>query len=245
MLQTTSISDFTFTNNTYITSVTVLSEGTTADTAEACIQGCADDSDCIYWSWCPADQTSGCTVPGLNGASDTTVPAKGCVLSYDSDASRNAVFVMSGESVTFAGGKWNPSNYVPSPPAAPGTPPAPAADPNNPAAWIDPSGTPAECNGWFSGDQWSGDEIECHVCDSEYQLKCDLDTDLIGDDSVKCEFDRAGLAALINNAIEFDCVVDFKKTPQNQCDWAGIAAKLPTCAVEPVRRILATWSPKE
>lgn len=37
---------------------------------------------------CPADQTSGCTVPGLNGASDTTVPAKGCVLSYDSDAVR-------------------------------------------------------------------------------------------------------------------------------------------------------------
>lgn len=34
-------------------------------------------------------------------------------------------------------------------------------------------------------------------------------------------------------------VVDFKKTPQNQCDWAGIAAKLPACAVEPVRRILA------
>ncbi len=28
-----------------------------------------------------------------------------------------------------------------------------------------------QCNGWFSGDQWSGDEIECHVCDSEYQLK--------------------------------------------------------------------------
>lgn len=37
---------------------------------------------------CPADQTSGCTVPGLSGASDTTVPAKGCVLSYDSDSVR-------------------------------------------------------------------------------------------------------------------------------------------------------------
>lgn len=34
--------------------------------------------------------------------------------------------------------------------------------------------------------------------------RCDLDTDLIGDDSVKCEFDRAGLAALTNNAMEFD-----------------------------------------
>lgn len=37
---------------------------------------------------CPADQSSGCTVPGLNGASDTIVPAKGCVLSYDSDTVR-------------------------------------------------------------------------------------------------------------------------------------------------------------
>lgn len=38
-------------------------------------------------------------------------------------------------------------------------------------------------------------------------------------------------------------MVDFSKTPQNQCDWAGIAAKLPTCAVEPVRRILAVSRP--
>ncbi|KAL4440463.1 hypothetical protein ABPG75_003464 [Micractinium tetrahymenae] len=198
--QTGSTFDFSYSNNTYIGSVTLVGSGTYTNSAEACIQGCVDDADCVYWSWCPADQASGCAVPGLNGASDTTVAAKGCVLSYDSDKNRNAVFVMSGDSVTFAGG-------------------------NNPASWIDPSGTPAECNGWFSGDQWSGDEIECHVCDSEYQLKCDLDTDLIGDDSVN--------------------VVDWSKLPQNQCDWAGIAAKLPTCAVEPVQRILATWNPKE
>lgn len=149
-------------------------------------------------------------------------------------------------------GRWNPSNYVPTP-STPGAPPTPV-DPTDPTSWIDPSGTPAEvcmarrmpqpreaiwwqpggrlcrwqadgprpdstaaaaatnahvihawhtglpragsrdmqaacsevrqlaltssncwpnsqCNGWFSGDQWSGDEIECHVCNSEYQLK--------------------------------------------------------------------------
>lgn len=46
-------------------------------------------------------------------------------------------------------------------------------------------------------------EIACSPCPWP-RRRCDLDTDLIGDDSVKCEFDRAGLAALTNNAIEFD-----------------------------------------
>jgi hypothetical protein len=28
-----------------------------------------------------------------------------------------------------------------------------------------------QCQGALSGNQWSGDEIECHVCNGDYQLK--------------------------------------------------------------------------
>jgi hypothetical protein len=236
------VSDFSNTNNTYLASTTVVSPGSTTSTADECIQNCLNDPNCLYWSWCPATETSGCAVPGLNGASDTTVDAQGCVLSYDTDGERNAVFVMSGTNVPFSGGKYNPTNAGAATGAAAG---AATTNSSDPASWIDPSGTPKECNGWFSGDQWSGDEIECHVCDRDYQLKCDLDTDLIGDDSVKCKFDRAGLAAVVNNAYDFDCVVDFSKTPQNQCNWDELSSRLPACAVEPVRRIMATWKPVE
>lgn len=38
-------------NNTYITSVSLVGTGSSADTVEACIQGCADDANCVYWSW--------------------------------------------------------------------------------------------------------------------------------------------------------------------------------------------------
>lgn len=49
-------------NNTYVASVTPVGTDTTADTAEACIQGCLDDTNCVYWSWwapsvCPDEPT--------------------------------------------------------------------------------------------------------------------------------------------------------------------------------------------
>ncbi|KAI7838759.1 hypothetical protein COHA_007552 [Chlorella ohadii] len=86
---------------------------------------------------------------------------------------------------------------------------------------------------------------ECHVdcAGTSYQLKCDLDTDLIGDDSIKCEFGRGGLGGLVDNAQEFDCVVDNSKPVPNQCDWKSLKQKLPGCAWEPVRRILALPAP--
>ncbi|KAI3425749.1 hypothetical protein D9Q98_007724 [Chlorella vulgaris] len=117
----------------------------------------------------------------------------------------------------------------------------------DPASWADPSGTPQECTGsFFAGNQWAGDEIECHVCpNNEYQLKCDLDTDIVGDDSAKCEFGRAGLAGAVDNAREFDCVLDNSQDPPLQCDWVKLQNDLPGCAWEPVSRILATWKPVE
>ncbi|PSC73692.1 type VII secretion [Micractinium conductrix] len=110
----------------------------------------------------------------------------------------------------------------------------------DPIQWIDPSGTPEECTGGLvSGDQWAGDEIECHVCGRDYQLKCDLDTDMIGDDSVKCEIGKAGVGGALDNAMEFECVVDKSKEVQNQCDWRMLEDSLQGCALEPVRRIMA------
>ncbi|PRW57778.1 two-on-two hemoglobin-3 [Chlorella sorokiniana] len=65
-------------------------------------------------------------------------------------------------------------------------------------------------------------------------VNCTLDTDLIGDDSIKCEFGRGGLGGLVDNAQEFDCVVDNRKPVPNQCDWASLQQKLPGCAWEPL-----------
>lgn len=236
----TASTDFTSSNGTYLVSTTLVGTGTaTATSGDDCLNQCAADTNCQYWSFCPVEQTSGCTVPGVAGATDDYVSAGGCVLSYDSTTSGSAVYSVAGSAVPFIGGSYNPGNVAPANTA--GTPPSAS----NPASFIDPNGTPQECVGFFSGNQWSGDEIECHVCDSDYQLKCDLDTDLIGDDSVKCKFDNAGLGALVNNAYDFDCVVDNTKVPQNQCNWVEFQSKLPACAVEPVSRIMATWKPVE
>jgi len=228
-------SGFTSGNNTYVVSSTIVSPGQTTASADECVALCSNDASCTYWAWCPSDQTAGCTVPGVAGAASTTQPAQSCVLSYDETEGRNVVYSASGAGIAFVGGSYNPVNVAPTT----------TTGANDPASWIDPNGTPSECSGWFAGNQWAGDEIECHVCNGDYQLKCDLDTDLIGDDSVKCEFDSAGLGSLVNNAKEFACTVDFSKTPQNQCDWADLQSTLPTCAVEPVRRIMATWRPDE
>ncbi|KAL4859312.1 Dolichyl-diphosphooligosaccharide--protein glycosyltransferase subunit [Chlorella vulgaris] len=240
-LFTVSASDYSTQSNTFVGSSTRVEGVTTAASASACIDSCVADMNCLYWSWCPANETAGCTVPGLLGGADTTVPASGCVLSYDDIPNRTSQYVVSGADIAFVGGAYGATNTAP----AAGS--AAAANSTDPANWIQ-SGTPPECAGILSGNfgnQWSGDEIECHVCDGEYQLKCDLDTDIIGDDSVKCNFDKAGLGAIVNNAYDFDCNVDFAKTPQNQCDWEAISGRVPTCAVEPVRRILATWKPNE
>ena len=61
--------------------------------------------------------------------------------------------------------RWNPSN------TAPTTTPGAAVNASDPASWIDPTGTPSECTGFWSGNQWSGDEIECHMCSEDWQLK--------------------------------------------------------------------------
>ncbi|PSC72769.1 glycosyl hydrolase family 5 [Micractinium conductrix] len=244
LLQTGSVSDYTNTANTIALAPTLVGAGSTATSADECITKCLTDADCTYWSWCPTDATADCTLPGLNGAADTTVVKGACLMSYDGADGRHAVFTATGSAVLFQGGHWNPVNSVP--PVVAGT----VVNASDPASWIDPAGVPAECNGWFTGDQWSGDEIECSICsqlgnDGDYQLKCDLDTDIIGDDSVKCELEATGNEALTFNAVEISCTVDWTKVPQNQCNWADIDSKVPECAKEPVKRILATWRPDE
>lgn len=77
----------------------------TADSADACVTLCLDDPDCTYWSWCPSDQTAGCTVPGLNGGANSVVDAKACVLTYDGTADQLTVLVASGAGIPFVGGK--------------------------------------------------------------------------------------------------------------------------------------------
>lgn len=35
------------------------------------------------------------------------------------------------------------------------------------------------------GEVWAGDAIRCRVCGNDYILECDMDTDLLSDNSVK------------------------------------------------------------
>lgn len=105
-LQSGSTSDFTNENNTLLLATTTVGNGdATAASAAACITLCLDDPDCTYWSWCPANETAGCTVPGINGGASSVADANACLLTYDAAADQLAVFVASGAGIAFAGGR--------------------------------------------------------------------------------------------------------------------------------------------
>lgn len=78
--------------------------GATAADADACAALCSGNKDCMYWAFCPADVSAGCTVPGVAGSASTTVAAGGCVLTYDNTAGASALFMVSGSSVLFTSG---------------------------------------------------------------------------------------------------------------------------------------------
>ncbi len=63
-------------------STTALQPGAVADSAAACSTLCANDAACTMYAWCPDTATTGCKVPGVLGAAETSVATKGCVLSY-------------------------------------------------------------------------------------------------------------------------------------------------------------------
>ena len=48
---------------------------------------------------------------------------------------------------------------------------APATTPDATVATPDPAGVPAECASWLHGDKWTGDEVECHVCNRQVEFK--------------------------------------------------------------------------
>lgn len=56
-----------------------------------------------------------------------------------------------------------------------------SALPNPPS----PPAHACQCADLTNGDFWAGDNIRCHVCGNEYLLECDMDTDLLSDNSVK------------------------------------------------------------
>lgn len=76
----------------------------------------------------------------------------------------------------------------------------------------------------------------------EYQLKCDLDSDLFGDEDVECELDYG----TFSDAIEFECVRDGDCNIRcTEDDLSGIINAVPAEVVETTRRILNIWKPTE
>ncbi|GAB4816035.1 hypothetical protein N2152v2_003081 [Parachlorella kessleri] len=101
---------------------------------------------------------------------------------------------------------------------------------------------PSECSNTLGigGNQWEGDEIECHFCD--YQLKCDVDTDIVTSSSVKCELDKG----VLSSAINFECPVPKNgQVLSTTCDWKAIQGKIPGGCYPTLRRIFDVWQAKE
>jgi hypothetical protein len=96
---------------------------------------------------------------------------------------------------------------------------------------------PSECSGALSGNQWDKDELECHVPQG-YQLKCDHNQEIVGDNTVRCNIDGGPLSS----EIEFECSVN--GNCQVTCG-PDVQGKLPGDVFPTVQRILTAWKPTE
>ncbi|PRW39380.1 hypothetical protein C2E21_6990 [Chlorella sorokiniana] len=215
---------------------------TNVKTVDDCATECQKNSACEFFLFCPTSNSGGCPLPAQGSNLPSSFPPGQCVTTGDAVANRTAVLTVFGTGIKFQSGARiagnqpaNETTASPSPspsaspaasPAAAGAPPAsPAPNPDDPLTWVDPAPDgPEECQGKMTG-------------------RCDYDSGWIGRTEVNCELDRAGLSALAFNAIEFSCPVDQDKEPNIQCDWKDVRNKLPGCAWDPTKRILATWRP--
>lgn len=98
---------------------------------------------------------------------------------------------------------------------------------------------PSECSGGSaSKNNWSKNDIECHIRNAGYDFKCQYNHETFSANKVQCTLD----VGTSQNQLKFECPV--YSNCQISCDWSSLESLLPTGAYSSIRLILQSWKPE-